>query len=69
VKRATESVDSVKEAVAALDARLAEDIAAATATLDTSVELERIPLAPKRGQVEVQFVALAWSPDDADSRA
>ena len=63
VKRATETVDSVKAAVAALDGQLAEDIAAVTAKLDQDVELERIPLAPKRGQVEVQFVALAWSPD------
>ena len=28
--------------------------------------LERISLAPKRGQVEVQFVALAWSPAGAE---
>ena len=63
VKRATETVDSVKAAVAALDGQLAEDIAAVTAKLDQDVELERIPLAPKRGQVEVQFVALAWSPE------
>ncbi len=63
VKRAAESVESVKAAVAALEGQLAEDIAAVTAKLDQNVELERIPLAPKRGQVEVQFVALAWSPD------
>ena len=63
VKRAAESVESVKAAVAALDGQLAEDIAAFTARLDQDVELERIPIAPKRGQVEVQFVALAWSPD------
>jgi hypothetical protein len=63
VKRAAESVESVKAAVAALDGQLAEDIAAVTAKLDQNVELERIPLAPKRGQVEVQFVALAWAPD------
>ena len=63
VKRAAESVESVKAAAAALDGQLAEDIAAVTAKLDQNVELERIPLAPKRGQVEVQFVALAWVPD------
>jgi hypothetical protein len=69
VKRATESVESVRAAVAALDGQLAEDIAAATAHLDQEAGLERIPLAPKRGQVEVQFVALAWSPDRGDTRA
>jgi hypothetical protein len=62
VKRATETVDSVKAAVAALEGQLAEDIAAVTASLDQDVALERLPVAPKRGQVEVQFVALAWSP-------
>ena len=62
VKRATETVDSVKAAVAALEGQLAEDIAAVSAKFDQDVELERIPLAPKRGQIEVQFVALGWSP-------
>jgi hypothetical protein len=62
VKRATETVESVKAAAAALEGQLAEDIAAVTAKFDQDVELERIPLAPKRGQIEVQFVALAWAP-------
>jgi hypothetical protein len=62
VKRATETVASVKAAAAALDGQLAEDIAAVAAKFDRDVELERIPLAPRRGQVEVHFVALAWSP-------
>ena len=42
---------------------------AVTARLDQAVALERMPLAPKRGQVEVQFVALAWSADGSASRA
>jgi hypothetical protein len=63
VKRASESVESVKDAVSALEGQLAEDIAAVSARLDQDAPLERIPLAPKRGQVEVQFVALAWDPD------
>ena len=62
VKRAAETVESVKAAVATLEGQLAEDIAAVSAKFDQDVELERIPLAPKRGQIEVQFVALAWSP-------
>jgi hypothetical protein len=64
VKRAAESVESVKAAVTALEGQLADDIAAVTARLDQDAALERVPLAPKRGQVEVQFVALAWSPAD-----
>jgi hypothetical protein len=62
VQRATETVESVKAAVAALEGQLAEDLAAVSARLDQDASLERISLAPKRGQVEVQFVALAWSP-------
>jgi len=62
VKRAAESVESVRAAVASVEGQLAEDIAAVAARLDQDAPLEKLPLAPKRGQVEVQFVALAWSP-------
>ena len=65
VKRAAETVESVRAAVAALDEQLAGDMAMVTERFDQGVALERIALAPKRGQVEVQFVALAWSPGSA----
>ena len=63
VKRAAETVESVKAAVDALDAEIAEEVAGMTARLDQTAPLERLSIAPKRGQIEVQFVALAWRPD------
>jgi hypothetical protein len=66
VKRAAESVESVKAAVAALEQEIAEDVAAAGARFEEP-RLETIAVAPKRGQVEVQFVALGWVPDRGGS--
>ena len=65
VKRAAESVDSVKAAIDAVDGEIAEAVAGVTAKIDQDAPLERIPLAPKRGQV--QFVALAWKPEEPPS--
>ena len=62
VKRASESVESVKAAIEALEAEIAADIAAVTSRVDQDTVLEPLALAPKRGQIEVQFVALAWKP-------
>ena len=62
VKRAAESVEAVRAAIAQLDARIAEDVAAVAARFEPGVPLERVAVRPKRGQVEVQFVALAWVP-------
>jgi hypothetical protein len=63
VKRATETVESVRAAVDALEAEIAGEIAGMTARLDQAAVLEQVSIAPKRGQIEVQFVALAWRPD------
>jgi len=63
IKRASESVESVKAAIAALDGEIAEDVAAVSARIDHDAPLEQVSIAPKRGQIEVQFVALAWKPE------
>jgi hypothetical protein len=63
IKRAAESVESVKAAIAALDGAVAEDVAAVSARIDHDAPLEQVSLAPKRGQIELQFVALAWKPE------
>jgi hypothetical protein len=63
VKRAAEGVESVKAAIAALDGEIAEAVAGVTARIDQDAPLEQVSLAPKRGQIEVQFVALAWKPE------
>jgi hypothetical protein len=61
VKRAAESAASVKKAVAKLEQQIAADVEAVGARFGEP-RLEKIGVAPKRGQVEVQFVALGWIP-------
>ena len=62
VKRAAESVDAVKRAIDKLNDQIAADVAAVTARLEHETPLETVVVSPKRGQVEVQFVALLWRP-------
>jgi hypothetical protein len=61
VRRAAESVEHVKRAIAKLDDQIAADIAAVSHRFHERVPLERVTLAPRRGHVEVQFVALGWA--------
>ena len=64
VKRAHENVDVAKQALEELDATIAEETAAITARYDAdTANLESTSIAPKRGQVLVQFVALGWKPE------
>jgi hypothetical protein len=65
VQRAAESVGTVRRAVENLEAQLAADISVVSARFDQEIPLERVVVTPKRGQVEVLFVALAWSPHGA----
>jgi hypothetical protein len=61
VKRAQENVDVAKKALEELDAQIAEETAAIAARFDADASaVEKKSLAPKRGQVLVQFVALGW---------
>ena len=62
VKRATESAESVRQAIEGLETQIAADIKAVSAQFDQDVPLETVVVRPKRGQVEVRFVALAWVP-------
>jgi hypothetical protein len=66
VKRATETVASVEKQVAELEDQVAADTAAVAAQFDVSASLERVVVAPKRGQVDVQVVALGWIPASAE---
>jgi hypothetical protein len=61
VKRATENVDAVREAAAALEQEIAADIEVVTARYMQDAPLDPVAVRPKRGHVEVQFVALAWA--------
>ena len=61
VKRAQETVEVKQQALADLDAQIADETAAIAAQFDADASnLETISLAPKRGGVLVQSVALGW---------
>ena len=63
VKRASETVEAVRAQIA--DARRSgsrRTTRTLAAAFDPAVELERVTLLPKRGQVLVHFVALGWDP-------
>jgi hypothetical protein len=62
VKRANETVEAVREQLEAFDAMVLEQTQEVAAKYDVPVDIERVPLTPKRGQIEVQFVALGWRP-------
>ena len=61
------SVESVRASIEALEGEIAEAVAGVTARLDQDAPLEQVSLAPKRGQIEVQFVALGWKPEETAS--
>jgi hypothetical protein len=60
VKRASETVEAVRAEIERLDAQIAADTALVTGRFEQEAELTRVAVRPKRGQVEVQFVALLW---------
>jgi hypothetical protein len=64
VQRAEESVEAVKAAIARLEEQIGGDVAAVTGRFEQDAPLEKVAISPKRGQIEVQFVALAWKPED-----
>lgn len=60
VKRAKETAEAVRQQLETFDATVLAQTQEIAAHYDASVELERLPLTPKRGQIAVQFVALGW---------
>ncbi len=60
VKRAAEDVAAMREKLATFDQTVRDETQAVTARYEAPVELERLALAPKRGQVQVLFVGLGW---------
>jgi hypothetical protein len=62
IKRASENVDQIRQEAAKLE----EDVLAETRRISESTAppvIDRVALAPKRGQVSVQLVGLGWMPD------
>lgn len=62
IAKAQDKAASAEAELKALEAELAEEIAALAATDTTQGDLDTIEIAPKRGAVDVRLVALAWKP-------
>ncbi|HET9263710.1 MAG TPA: hypothetical protein VFO14_11725 [Vicinamibacterales bacterium] len=60
IERAAENLEAVRERERALEEEIQREIQAITDRLTGERQYERFALAPKRGQVGVQFVALGW---------
>lgn len=63
VQRASETVSAVRAAQQQLDDQIQQETRGIAGDFDRPAELERVTLAPKRGQVAVQLVALGWDPE------
>ena len=68
IARAQERQQEAERELKALEAELAEEIAALGATDSAEVALDTIEIKPKRGAVDVRLVALAWSPRTSQIR-
>ncbi|MEX1128734.1 MAG: DUF87 domain-containing protein [Vicinamibacterales bacterium] len=62
VKRAAANVAALRRQLEAFDESVREETQAIAARYQGAPEIEAITIAPKRGQVAVQFVALGWDP-------
>lgn len=63
VKRAQDNVQAARKALEDLDAEIEEETKGIAARFDSDAgRLDTVTLAPKRGQIAVQFVALGWKP-------
>jgi len=61
VKLAQQNVDATKKALDDMDTQIADETKDIAARYDADASnIEKVGLAPKRGQVTVQFVALGW---------
>jgi hypothetical protein len=62
IARAQAKQQEAEAGLKALEAEIAEEIAALSAG-DGAVPIETIEIKPKRGSVDIKLVALAWQPD------
>jgi hypothetical protein len=63
VQRASETVEAVQARQQQLEDQIQAETRTIAAAFDSPAELERVTLAPRRGQVTVQLVALGWDPE------
>jgi hypothetical protein len=63
IKRADESAEAVRSQIKDLDAEVLAETKQIAARYEGDPEIEHLALTPKRGQVNVRFVALGWMPE------
>jgi hypothetical protein len=63
IKQATETVESIRARQRDLEEQVVQETARITAGYDSPLTFDTLAVAPKRGQVSIQFVALGWIPD------
>ena len=63
VTRASEAAEAIRAQQKDLEQQIEADVDAIGGGFDTNAPLEPVVIAPKRGQVDVKFVALGWLPD------
>jgi hypothetical protein len=69
VARARETVEAVQQELEKLEAQFNDDVAALEAQIDPSAErLESVKLKPKKTDVALQLVGLAWAPYWLDTK-
>ena len=64
IRRANETLGAVEERARALDEEIRQETQKISEQFSATSAIERVSLAPKRGQVSVQLVGLGWLPED-----
>ena len=69
VKRAQETVESVREEIAALEQRLQTDIDALNEVYDAQIdELETVSVKPKSTGIHIDLIGVGWVPYRRDDK-
>jgi hypothetical protein len=63
IRRANENLEAVEERARALQGEITRETRRIVEQFDAASAIERLSLAPKRGQVSVQLLGLGWLPD------
>jgi hypothetical protein len=63
VQRASESAEAVRAQQQQLESQMQEETRTIAAAFERPPDFEHVSLLPKRGQVVVQLIALAWEAD------
>jgi archaellum component FlaC len=63
VGRAEENVDAIKQQLETIESQMNQEMAGIDTQMNAAAEqLETVPLKPKKSDIEVRTVALAWAP-------